>query len=249
VPAEVGEVDIVIFCVKLWDTEQAGRALAPLLGPQTLVLTFQNGVDTADILSLHIDRERIVPGCYYISAHIASPGVIEDFGAEARMVLDGLNNDPRLLAFKDACDQATGLTCQLTDGSVDHLWQKFIVLTAFSGATALLRKPLGAVVDHPETRAFLRDLVDEAAAVAFAGGKRLPPNVADTVFDKLSTWSKDAFASMAVDLMQGRPLELRWLSGKVHQLGIELNIPTPAHTAVYRGLVLYEFGQDQRAVS
>ncbi len=242
-PAEAGVADLIVFGVKLWDSETAAAAMLPMIGPKTLVVTFQNGIDSADILARFLPREQIVRGAYYISAHIAAPGIVADTGAEARMVLDGRDGDARVLAFQAACAAATGLTCAIADPQLDFIWQKFVVLTAFSGSTALLRKPLGAVYGHPVTRAFLRDLVDESAAVAFARGAQLPANIADVVFERLTTWAPEAYASMAVDLMHGRRLELPWLSGRLHQLGLELGIPTPAHTAVYRGLVLYEMGE------
>lgn len=140
------------------------------------------------------------------------------------------------------CDRAVGLVCELANPKVDFVWQKFIVLTAFSGATALIRKPLGAVYGHPVARDFLHDLIAEAAKVAFAKGARLPPGVVEAVFARLTSWAPDASASMAVDLMHGRRLELPWLSGRVHALGQELGIETPAHTVVYRALVLHEMG-------
>lgn len=241
-PAEVGPVDLVIFTVKLWDTDEAARAIRPMVGPDTLVVTFQNGVDSADMLAKHVPREQVVRGAYYISAHLATPGVVEDTGMENRMMIDGLDGDGRVAAFKLACEAATGLVCEIARPEVDFIWGKFIGLTAFSGATALLRKPIGAVCGHPVTREFLHDLVAETASVAFAKGARLPATIAETAFGNLTRLAPGAYASMAVDLMNGRRLELPWLSGRVHRLGEALGIATPAHTAVYRGLVLHEMG-------
>jgi 2-dehydropantoate 2-reductase len=242
-PADVGIADIVIFSVKLWDTETAAEAMLPMVGPSTLVVTFQNGIDSADILSKYVGREQVVRGAYYISAHVASPGVVEDTGMENRMMIDGLGGDDRLVAFKAFCDAATGLVCEFARPEIDFIWQKFVGLTAFSGSTALLRKPIGAVCGNPVTRGFLEDLVTETAAIAFARGVRLPATIAETVFGNLTRLAPGAYASMAMDVMHGRRLELSWLSGRVHKLGEDLGIATPAHTAVYRGLILHETGQ------
>jgi 2-dehydropantoate 2-reductase len=242
-PADVGIADIVIFSVKLWDTETAAEAMLPMVGPSTLVVTFQNGIDSADILSKYVGREQVVRGAYYISAHVASPGVVEDTGMENRMMIDGLGGDDRLVAFKASCDAATGLVCEFARPEIDFIWQKFVGLTAFSGSTALLRKPIGAVCGNPVTRGFLEDLVTETAAIAFARGVRLPATIAETVFGNLTRLAPGAYASMAMDVMHGRRLELSWLSGRVHKLGEDLGIATPAHTAVYRGLILHETGQ------
>jgi 2-dehydropantoate 2-reductase len=241
-PQKIGVSDVVIFTVKLWDTESAAEAMKPMVGPDTLVLTFQNGVDSVELISRHVPRDQVVAGTYVISAHLASPGVVEDTGAANKMVVDGINGDPRIAAFKALCDASVGLECEIADPETDHVWEKFIVLTAFSGSTALLRKPIGEVVGHPVTRQFMRELLQETTAVALAKGVRLSPNIAERLFEGLSNWSPSAFASMAVDLMLRRRLELDWLSGRVHHLGQELGIPTPAHTAVYRGLVLHQHG-------
>lgn len=240
---DVGIADLVIFSVKLWDTEAAAEAMLPIVGPKTLVVTFQNGIDSADNLSKYVGREQVVRGAYYISAHLASPGIIEDTGTENRMMIDGLEGDDRLTSFKASCDAAVGLVCEIASPEIDFIWGKFVGLTAFSGSTALLRKPIGAIYGHPVTRSFLRDLVTETAAVAFAKGARLPATIAETVFGQLARLAPGAYASMAVDLMHGRRLELAWISGRVHKLGEELGMATPAHTAVYRGLVLHEMGQ------
>jgi 2-dehydropantoate 2-reductase len=242
-PAEVGPVDFIVFTVKLWDTETAAEAMLPMVGPDTLVLTFQNGIDSANLIARHVDARHVVRGAYLISAHVAAPGLVEDTGTDNLMTIEGLGGDERLAAYKAACEAATGLVCQIAPPGLDFIWQKFIGLTAFSGSTALLRKPIGAVCGHPVTLEFLRDLVTETATVALASGAMLPANIAEGVFDHLTRLAPGSYASMAVDLMHGRRLELPWLSGRVHQLGAELGIPTPAHTAVYRGLVLHEMGQ------
>ncbi|RYE08187.1 MAG: 2-dehydropantoate 2-reductase [Hyphomicrobiales bacterium] len=242
-PASIGVVDLVIFSVKLWDTESAAQAMRPMIGPQTLVVTFQNGIDSADLLARYMPREQVVRGAYYISAHVARPGVIDDAGVENRMLIEGLGGDARIAAFKAACEAATGLVCEIADPAVDFIWRKFVGLTAFSGVTALLRKPIGEVWAHPLTRGLLKDLVTETATIALARGVHLPPDVAEVAFGQLGKIAPGAYASMAVDLLQGRRLELPWLSGRVHALGAELGIPTPAHTSVYRGLVLYEGGR------
>ena len=246
-PAEVGIADLVIFSVKLWDTEAAAEAMRPMVGPDTLVVTFQNGIDSADTLSKYVGRQQVVRGAYYISAHVASPGVIEDTGMENRMMVDGLDGDARIASFKASCEAATGLVCEIARPEIDFIWQKFVGLSAFSGSTALLRKPIGAVCGNPVTRSFLRDLVTETATVASAKGVRLPPTIAETVFGNLTRLAPGAFASMAVDVMHGRRLELAWLSGRIHKLGEELGIATPAHTAVYRGLILHEMGTTQQS--
>jgi 2-dehydropantoate 2-reductase len=239
-PAEIGPSDFVIFAVKLWDTETAAAALAPLIGPETLVVTVQNGIDSADMLARHIPAEQVVAGGAYVSVHMLRPGVVGMTGT-CRVIVDAKGGDPRLAALA-ALGKPPGLSWQLADDASSVLWQKFVTLVAFSGATALTRMPLGRVRGNPETLQILEGLFRENIAVARAAGHPLPPRVETDTWKRLMAHSADAMASMAVDLTHGRRLELPWLSGRVHQLGLELGVPTPTNTMVYRALLLHADG-------
>lgn len=122
------------------------------------------------------------------------------------------------------------------------LWEKFIALTALSATTSLLRAPMGAIPGHPETRALQRQLVEEAVAVAGAAGVPQRAGLVDDVMAKLAGMPASFRSSMSEDLTRGKPLELNWLSGRVHALGQQLGVPTPAHSTVWQALVLYVDG-------
>ena len=239
---EIGPVDLVVFAVKLWDTEQAAAQLGPLLAENTLVLTLQNGIDSLEMLGRVIPKEQVVPGAMYISSHISEPGVIVAPGGDHRIVMDGRGGDRRVVAFKAACESATALECQTSDDVASVIWQKFMVLVAFSGATALMRRPLGEIRGTAETKAFLMQLIDEVWQVAVAAGHRLPEGARETCYAVLERHPAEAWSSMAEDLRHGRRLELRWLSGRVHDLEIQFGILTPANSAVFCGLLLHEMG-------
>lgn len=244
-PVEIGQSDIVFFAVKLWDTETAAAALAPLVGPDTLVVTVQNGIDSANLLARHIPAQQVVAGGAYVSVHMLRPGVIGMTGT-CRIIMDARGGDPRLAALA-SLGTPSALGWQLADNAASVLWQKFCTLVAFSGATALTRMPLGAVRNNPETRAILDGLANENLAVARAAGHPLSPEQEAATWHVLNTHPDDAVASMAVDLSHGRRLELPWLSGRVHQLGLELGVPTPTNTMVYRALLLHVNGRPAAA--
>lgn len=241
-PAAIGPVDLVLFAVKLGDTEAAARAIMPLLGAETRVVTLQNGIDSVELITRHAPGARVRGGVIYVSAAITRPGVIGCAGGFHRIVADAAHGDPVMARFHALGARADALDVELTDDITRALWEKFVTLTSLSGTTSLLRATMGQVLAHPETRAFQRQLVDEAVAVAHAAGVPLAAGFADTVMVRLDKVPPSVRSSMSVDLAAGKPLELRWLSGRVHALGLELDVPTPAHTAVFRGLVLYEHG-------
>jgi 2-dehydropantoate 2-reductase len=241
--SEIGLVDLIVFAVKLWDTEAAARALAPLIGPHTRILTLQNGIDSVDMIARHARGAWVFGGVIYVSAVIDRPGVIRSPGGLHLIVADAANGDPVIAAFGTACDKASALDAKLTDNIDIAIWEKFIALAALSGTTSLLRASMGQILDHPETRTLQRQLIDEGIAVGQAAGKVARHNLGDEIMAKLAAMPYSFRSSMSEDLERGKPLELQWLSGRVHGLGLQYGVPTPAHSTVYRALVLYEHGK------
>lgn len=242
-PATVGPVDLIVFAVKLWDTEAAVRAMAPMIGPETRILTLQNGIDSVEMIRAQAGAGLVRGGVIYVSAVIDRPGVIRSPGGLHTIVADAAAGDPVMAAFAAACSRADALDAKLADDIDSVIWEKFVTLGAVSGATSLLRASVGTILAHAETKTFMRQLIDEAMAVARADGHAVRDGLADEVMTRLAAMPPSFRSSMSEDLERGKPLELRWLSGRVHALGLARGVATPAHSAVYRGLVLYENGR------
>jgi 2-dehydropantoate 2-reductase len=241
-PVSVGPVDLIVFAVKLWDTEAAARALQPMIGPQTRILTLQNGIDSADMIRPHVAGAVVRGGVIYVSAVIDRPGVIRSPGGLHVIVADAAGGDPVIQAFCAACDRATALDARASDDFATVMWEKFVALASLAATTSLLRAPMGAILGHPETRALQRQLIDEAVAVGRAAGVALADGLADQIMGKLAGMPASFRSSMSEDLERGKPLELQWLSGRVHGLGLALGVPTPAHSTTYRALLLHAGG-------
>lgn len=241
-PATVGPVDLVVFAVKLWDTASAARQIAPMVGPNTRILTLQNGIDSSAMIAGQLPDAQVRGGVIYVSAVIDRPGVIRSPGGLHAIVADAAQGDPVMAAFFAACERATALDAKPTDDIQAALWEKFIALTALSGSTALLRASMGRILGHPETCALQRQLVDEAVALGRAANKVSRTGLADEIMARLAAMPAAFRSSMAEDLERGKPLELQWLSGRVHHLGLQYGVATPGHTLVYRALVLHEHG-------
>jgi 2-dehydropantoate 2-reductase len=242
-PATIGPVDVVLFAVKLWDTEHAARQALPLIGPHTRVVPLQNGVDGPERIASILGAEVVAPGSAYIATVMSSPGVVNHTSQFARMVVgrsDG-RADPPLKAFADAA-AAAGIDITLSGAIEKERWQKFVFLVGLSGATASTRMPLGPILRDPETRALLVDLMGETVSVGRASGVPLPEDFADDRLRFGEAAPPDFKASMLHDLERGNRLELDWLAGHVVRLGRELKVPTPANEAVYRVLKLHRMG-------
>lgn len=243
-PGKVGPVDIVLFAVKLWDTETAAAAASPLLGPDSRLITFQNGIDNVERLSAVLGADRVVGGAAYIATTIASPGVIKHTSQFATIRFGRADKklDEKLNAFVNV-GKAAKLDIDLSADIARELWQKFIFLTAMAGSTASLRSTIGPIIADLELRGFFRGLMDEAFAVGKAKGVALDPAYLDERMNFLINKVEPGMrASMAHDLERGNRLELDWLAGKVRALGREFGIPTPASDTVYTVLKLHRMG-------
>jgi 2-dehydropantoate 2-reductase len=246
-PKSVGPVDIVLFAVKLWDTETAAEQTKPLVGRNTRVITLQNGVDSVERVAPILGAEQTVGGAAYIASVIAAPGLIKQTSSFAQMRFGRADKRPdaALQAFVDA-GKAAKIDIDISADIERERWQKFIFLTAMAGSTAALRSPIGAIREDPELRGFFRALMEEAFAVGKAKGVALDPGYLDSRMDFLMNKVEPGMkASMAHDLERGNRLELDWLAGKVRALGRELHIPTPASDTVYTVLKLHRLGSQQ----
>jgi 2-dehydropantoate 2-reductase len=243
-PRSAGSVDLVLVGVKLWDTEAAAQAIAPIVGPNTAVVSFQNGVDAVDIFTQRLGRERVMGGIAQIAAVIERPGVIRHNGTMQKLTfgeLDG-STSARTQALFAACQKA-GIDAVLSDSIQRVIWEKFVFIVGLSAMTTLTRLPIGAVREDPTTRALLLDVMREAAAVGRAKGADLPADAAENQLKFMDGLPHDMIASMLGDLNRGRRLELPWLSGAVVRFGEQLGVATPANRFVYAALKLHADGR------
>lgn len=242
--ASVGPADLVIFAVKLYDTEAAAAATRPLLGPHTGVVTFQNGVDSTGVLARVLGPDHVIGGVAQIAAVIAEPGVIRHTGTMASFAfgeLDGARSE-RVGALAAAL-QAAGVEHRISADIDRDIWDKMAFLATFAGLTALMRLPIGPIREDAETRAMLRDGLREALAVARARGIALPDDFVERTLERCDRLPYEMKSSMLQDLERGRRLELPWLSGAIVRLGQELGVPAPTHAFITTALKLHAGGR------
>ena len=243
-PAQIGPVDIVLFCVKLWDVESAGGMIKPLVGPGTAVIPLQNGIDAAERLIPILGAGAVMGGVAQISASITAPGVITQVGTFMRMIFgefDG-SKSRRGEDFLALCLKA-GFEASLSEAITTDLWMKFILLATNAGMTALARQPIGSLRDDPDIRPVFVAACQETIAVGRAKGVALPADALNRILEFIAHLPPTMKASMALDLDRGNRLELPWLSGKVAELGRQVGVPTPTHSMIYAMLKPYVMGK------
>lgn len=243
-PGSIGPVDVVLFGVKLWDTETAAAACRPLLGPDTAVLSLQNGIDAYPVLARVLGERHALAGVAEVSAVIAGPGVIRQTGTFTRIRAGEENGEEsaRLSAFASACAAADIEYIPSEDIAADR-WRKFALIVAGSGMTSVTRQTVGTIRSDPHMRATFAACLEETIAVGRAEGVELEPDLASKLLGFVENLPQDMRASMAADLAAGRRLELPWLSGRVSALGRQLGVPTPVNDTLYAALKPYEMGQ------
>ena len=231
--ADHGPVDAVFVTVKIPDNESAIEEIKPLLGSDTAVVTFQNGIEGPDLLEDLIGGGRVVGGAAFISAVIDAPGVIRHGGQLARFAFGEMagGDSPRVRAIHDAFVGA-GLDCEASDAIMRVLWAKFVFISAASGTNAAFRSSMSEIVSIPEQCEVLEAAMVEAAAVARAYEIELPADIVARQMKVAGSFPTGQKASMAHDLDTGKPLELPWLSGAVARLGRSRGIATPVSDAL-----------------
>lgn len=244
-PGEIGIVDWVLFAVKTYDTESAAQAIRPLVGANTTVVTFQNGVDSPDILARVVGKEHVIAAPIQIETTLTAPGVIaqtSNFRVVTVGEMDG-KLTPRVEWLVDQLKQG-GVDVSASDKMPAPLWAKLLFLASFSGLTTLARTEGSVLFKLPEAQVALRAAMQEVFDVAKAHGVQLAPDLVEQRMTFAINVQPGMTSSMHKDLLKGGRLEIDALSGAVMRLGAAKGIATPVHQTIFVALKQ----EDQRAM-
>ena len=240
-PAEVGPVDLVLFTVKTYQNRHVITTLKPLMGHETSVITLQNGVESHEQLGAVLGPSNILPGAYWASSHILSPGVIgEDVPAQISFGeiddTDSLRSPDIRKVFRDA-----GIETEISLDPLRVLWEKFIVLSALAGITSAAQTRPKELLKYPDARTMFCNAMEESLAVGLAKGINLPDNLVQDSLKYIESLP-DFQNSMHGDYEAGRATELEALSGAVIRLGKQIGVKTPVHEFLYSVLLPHKDG-------
>jgi 2-dehydropantoate 2-reductase len=237
----VDPVDVVLFCVKSYDTEAAARSLPPLMARDTAVLTFQNGLDNVEAIAAVVGAEAVLGGAVYVALQLVAPGVILRTGGEGRIVFGELHGSvtERVQRIANAF-QRSGIPHEVSADIQRVLWEKFLFIAGVGGVTALARSGIGPLLVSPAGRTLLTASCAEIVAVALAEGGPLQGDAVDRVIGQAATLPPEWRSSMARDLEDGRRLEVEALSGDVVRRGLKHGVPTPVHQTIAACLSVHQ---------
>jgi len=241
-PSSVGEVDVVLVATKAGQVPEAALAIRPLVGPDTLVIGLQNGVEAAGQLSEVLGADHVAGGFCEIISFFAGPGHIRHAGVRPRVVFGEIDNreSERCRTLLAAFDRARGLDAKITDDIHVAIWRKFLFIASVSGVGAVTRVPLDICRSTPETRSLIEGAMAEICDVARACDVILPDDAVENAMAFVDSLPAGATASMQRDIMEGRPSELDSQNGAVVRLGDAKGVATPIHGFLYHSLMLME---------
>ncbi|MEZ5283760.1 MAG: ketopantoate reductase family protein [Vicinamibacterales bacterium] len=243
--AQVGPVDVVLVAVKTYDNGTAYPLIAPLLGPETLVLTVQNGVDNIDELAAVVGAGRVLGGTTYVATAIESPGVIVQTGVHRSIIFGEVFGDrgltPRVEALADVLAPADIEVTAVPDGRTP-LWDKYVYLVPFSGFTGAARLPIGQIWSFPHVRDMFYAAAREVASLAAAEGIRISPDRFDTLDEYMTNIPPTTRSSLLTDLEKSKPIEVEALQGAAVRRAAALGVAVPIVSTLYAVLRAWERG-------
>jgi 2-dehydropantoate 2-reductase len=239
--SEVGPADLILFCVKSYDTENALRSISLLTGEDTAVLSFQNGIDNEDKIAQQVGKGHVLAGAISVESFISEPGVIQQTWGPALMAMGEMDGTvtERAKKIHSALVNA-GLKCDLSNRILEILWNKFLFICPTAGICSVTRASIGEVMESEETRRLYLAAMKEVEAVAKASGIALAGDVVQRTFEQAGRVDKSTKPSMLRDLERGKRLEVDALSGSVCRLGRKLSVPTPVNDFIYASLKLQD---------
>jgi 2-dehydropantoate 2-reductase len=236
-PSAIGPVDVVVFTVKAYDNAEALKLLPPLVGPQSVVLTLQNGVDSVDEIATAVGPARVLGGTTYVATALEKPGVIVQTGVHRSIIFGEVSGDrsrisTRVQAIADVLASADVVVTPVADGRVP-IWDKFVYLAPFSGFTGAARLPIGGIWTDSHVREMFYAAAREVAALAAAEGVTISPDRFERLEEYMDNIPATTRSSLLIDLEMGKRIEVEALQGAAVRRAARHGLPMPIVSTLY----------------
>lgn len=247
-PAAPGIADLVLIFTKYAQTAAALESARSLLGPETLVMTLQNGIGNVELIARVVPETRILYGLTTLTSDLRGPGCIEEtFTGQGETYLWPVAGhvSSRMAAVAAALNEA-GIHALLTPEVRTHIWKKLVINASLNTLTALTRLTVGDLCAVPEARTLCEMVLAEVVAVANAAGVGLARAEAEAHFQQVVEAARRHQPSMLLDVLHGRKTEIECLNGAVVREGQRSGIPTPVNDLLVRLIRTIEATYDRR---
>ena len=238
----VGAADVVILAIKGWQLDEAILQMKPLIGNSTVIVPLLNGIEHMEALVSAFGSEHVLGGVCRISAFIADAGHIKHVGIDPFIAFGELNREmsERVSKLYDVFKNISGVTVEASGNIELAMWEKYLLISAFSGVGAVTRSPVGMFRSIPETRAMFRRALEEVVLVANSRGVGLTEGSVRSVMDRIDQTQPDTMASMQKDILAGRPSELESQTGALVRMARTATVSIPTHEFIYASLLPME---------
>jgi 2-dehydropantoate 2-reductase len=240
-PRSVGAVDAVLLAVKAWQVAEAAASAKPMVGPNTIVVPLENGIDAPEVIASIVGREHTAGGLCAIVSYIVAPGHIRHAASEPIVMFGELDNarTERIQSLRQAFAKA-GINAQVPEDIHRSMWTKFLFIATMSGIGALTRVPIGVWRAMPEIRAIVSESLREVVALATARGIDLGDDAIEKTWQRYDALAPASTSSLQRDVMDGKPSELDAQLGAIVRLATESAVPVPVTAMIYHALLPQE---------
>ena len=241
----VGIADIAILMVKATQTDAAMKSAAPCIGPDTVVVTLQNGLGNDENVKKFVPADRIIFGCGNMGTELPEPGVCVAKPAAGNNMFFGPSEKSALTdaagKYLEKCFAAGGLEPKYYDDVRPFIWKKATSNSGFNTVCAILRLTIGEVYEDPNGVSLVWDIWKEAADVAEAMGIPGIWEYMQKEMPKIQAALHDYYPSMAQDmLMHERQTEVTALTGAIADYGKKAGVATPVCDVLTRVVKAWE---------
>ena len=244
--AKVGPVDLAMVSVKAYDNATALPMLTPMIGPDTVVLTLQNGVDSVNEVAAVVGERQVLGGTTYVATALEGPGLIVQTGVHRSIIFGEVFGDcdritPRVQSIAVILAADDIQVTPVADARVP-IWDKFVYLVAFSGFTGAARLSIGHIWKFPQVQEMFYATSREIAAIAQAEGVTISANRFETLKEYMDHIPFSTRSSLLIDLEQGKRIEVEALHGAAVRRAQQLGVPVPITATLYAVLKAWESG-------
>jgi 2-dehydropantoate 2-reductase len=235
-PRNLGTFDLVLFCMKTYDLENAAKLLAPNISAESTIIPVLNGVDNADRLRAMLNKGDIMNGCVYISSHIVEPGVVHQVGGSGKTFFGMEGGKSAKGKMIEGILRAARIDAEYREDIESLVWEKYVFICPFAGATTFSGRTIRGVLEDKEARTTLDGLLEEVLSIAKARKISLPTDIKKITLDKANPFPYETKTSMQLDFEKGKKAELETFTGYIVREGQRLGVGVPFHERVYEAL-------------
>jgi 2-dehydropantoate 2-reductase len=228
-PLEIGNVDLLICCVKGYDLEDSLLHIRACIHPETIILPLLNGVNITEKITAIIPHARVWKGCVYIVTRQVSPGEIHETSAFKILYFGSENENTEPISAVESIFSAAGIEARGETNINLSIWNKFIFLCPIATMTTRFNQPIGAILENQQTKELLAQLISEISVVAKAQGINLGGKVVEETVNRIKKLPYENYSSMHYDFYRRKKTEIDSLTGYIVEAGKEFSLAVPLH--------------------